>query len=140
MPACDHRRLVAQAEVVVRREDQDVAAPFHLHARRLRRVEIVEPLVDLVGLELLDRACSSDAVNGWNSMVRVIERHGAHPCHAISKMTLPASPDLIARIASSDALEREAVRDHRRRIELAGAQGSASSCSHVSYMRRPTTP
>ena len=56
MPAWIDRRLVAQAEVVVRRENQDFAAPFHLDARRLRRVEIVEPLVDLVGLELLDRA------------------------------------------------------------------------------------
>ena len=55
MPASTTAGSCAQAEIVVRREDQHLAAPFHLHARGLRRVEIVEPLVDLVGLELLDR-------------------------------------------------------------------------------------
>ena len=44
MPASITRRLVAQPEVVVRREDQYFAAAFHLHARRLRRVEVVERL------------------------------------------------------------------------------------------------
>ena len=40
-PRLDDRRLVAQPEVVVRRQDQHFAAPFHLHARRLRRIEVV---------------------------------------------------------------------------------------------------
>ena len=71
----DDRGLVAQAEVVVRREDQHLAAPFHLHARRLRRVEIVEPLVDAVRLELLDRclrARRSKFVFSATSVVSVV--------------------------------------------------------------------
>ena len=99
MPASTTLGLVAQAEVVVRREDQHFAAAFHLHARRLRRVEIVEPLVDAIGLELLDARLRARRECG-------VQRHGRSVCsrcveavrqplrQAISKMTLPASPDL----------------------------------------------
>src|SRR6266498_398792 len=46
--------LVAQAEVVVRREDQHLAAALHLNTGRLRGIEIVEPLVHSILLQLLD--------------------------------------------------------------------------------------
>ena len=41
----DHLRVVGEAEVVVRGEDEHLAAPLHLDDRALRRAERVEPLV-----------------------------------------------------------------------------------------------
>ena len=52
-PRFHHARLVAEAEIVVRREDQHLAAPLHDYARGLRRVEVIEALVDSVRLELV---------------------------------------------------------------------------------------
>jgi hypothetical protein len=53
-PRVHHRRLVGEPQVVVRREDHHLAAPLHADARRLRALEVVEALVDPVGLELVD--------------------------------------------------------------------------------------
>jgi hypothetical protein len=49
-------RFIGQAEVIVRREDEHIAPSFHLHPRGLWRVEMIEALVDLVGLQLIDGA------------------------------------------------------------------------------------
>jgi hypothetical protein len=43
-------RFIGQAEVIVGREDEHIAPSFHLHPRGLWRVEMIEALVDLVGL------------------------------------------------------------------------------------------
>src|SRR5678815_670488 len=47
-------RVVAQAEVVVRRKNQHVPLAFHLDASGLRRVQVIEALVHAVLLQLLD--------------------------------------------------------------------------------------
>src|SRR5665213_1185788 len=54
-PGIHHVGLVAKSEVIVGREDEYVSPTFHLYVRGLRRGEVVEPLVDLVVLQLLDR-------------------------------------------------------------------------------------
>src|SRR2546423_4035547 len=73
-----------QAEVVIGGEDDDFAASFHLHARPLRGVEVIESLVDAFLLEL-----------------RQLVLQLSHEAHTISRMTLPASPERIAARASS---------------------------------------
>src|SRR6059036_503078 len=73
-----------QAEVVVGGEDDDFAASFHPHARPLRGVEVIEPLVDALLLEL-----------------RELVLQLRDEAHAISRMTLPASPERMAARASS---------------------------------------
>ena len=136
-----HRRLVAEAEVVVRGEDEHLAAPLHLHPRRLRRVEVVEPLVDLsscscrawlevggeAGFRVMDRVCRRDssavAMAMWLTIgVDCDRRPLSHPLTRSRTRPCPPRPLLIARDRLVEPLEREAVRDHRRRIELPGAQ------------------
>src|SRR5687768_12055058 len=108
--------------------------PLHLHPRCLRRVQVVEPLVDFVGFQLLDGRAQ---LRGE----ALVECHGGFVVarYAISKITLPASPLLIARIASSapSSGKRCVITgvgsnwpDRRKRVIWC----------HVSYMRLPTTP
>src|SRR3989475_12982863 len=47
---------VAQSEVIVRREDDHLAAALHAHPRGLRGREVVETLVDAVPPELVELA------------------------------------------------------------------------------------
>src|SRR6185503_20525761 len=49
-----HLRVVAQSEVVVRREYQHLPSAFHQHAGGLRGAQVVEALVHAVRLQLLD--------------------------------------------------------------------------------------
>src|SRR5436305_7696177 len=71
--ACAHNfRLIAKSEIVVRGKNQHFAATFHLHTRRLRRVEIVESLVDAIVLQLFD-ACLQLVVEF------LVERHARLP-------------------------------------------------------------
>ena len=49
-----HGGFVRQPQIIVGGEHDDLAASLHVHARALRCLEIVELLVDLVGLEPLD--------------------------------------------------------------------------------------
>ena len=56
LPGCHHLGLVAQAEVIVRREDDDLAPALHPDPGPLRAVEVVEALVDAVANELLQLA------------------------------------------------------------------------------------
>src|SRR5580704_1609568 len=116
-------RIVSQAEIVVRRQNQNLAAALHAHAGSLWRVQVVELLVDFVPLELLDRVGQISC-----------QRH-----HATSKITLPASPDLMTRMASSTA-------SSGNRCVMTGVGSNWPDRKnrviwcHVSYMRRPTTP
>ena len=48
--------VVRQTEVVVRRKNDNVATALHLHPRVLRRCQIIQPLVDSISLEFLDRS------------------------------------------------------------------------------------
>src|SRR5437868_4777726 len=50
----DHSLLVGKAEIVVRRENENVAAPLHLHTCCLRRIEVVQCLVDPIVAQLLE--------------------------------------------------------------------------------------
>src|ERR1700694_176599 len=122
LPGLHDRGDVAQAEVVVRREDQDFAASFHFDAGGLRRVEIVEALVDAVLLELLEFGAETGG-----------------ELHAISRMTFPASPARIAASASSILA----------RGNWCVMTGRGSNCPpvrkrriwcQVSYILRPMTP
>jgi hypothetical protein len=51
-----HTRLVAEAEVVVGREDEDFAAAFHLDAGGLGGVEVVQRFINAVRFELVNCA------------------------------------------------------------------------------------
>jgi len=84
LAAGDHLRLVAESQIVVGRENHDLAAPFHPGACGLRPFEVVEALVDALLLELLELG---------------FEPGGE--AHAISRMILPASPERMAARASS---------------------------------------
>src|SRR5215218_5051385 len=53
-PRAYNLRIVAQTEVVVRREYQYPSSAFHLDASGLRRVQIIEAFVYAVGFQLLD--------------------------------------------------------------------------------------
>src|SRR5438034_1405297 len=77
-------RLVTEAQVVVGRENHDIAAPLHLDSSGLRRLQVVQALVHAVALELVELGLEPGS-----------ERH------AISRMILPASPARIAAGASS---------------------------------------
>src|SRR5437667_406341 len=74
----------AQSQVVIRREDDHLAASLHAHARGLGGGEVVEALVDAVPPELVELAGES-----------------CGETHAISRMILPASPERMAASASS---------------------------------------
>src|SRR5439155_1385973 len=81
--------LVAEPQVVVRRENHDLSAPLHPGSRGLRRLQVVEPLVHAVALELLQ-----------------LGHEPGSQRHAISRMILPASPARIAASASSTLASR----------------------------------
>src|SRR5207245_3010337 len=118
----DDLRLVAQTEVVVGREDHDLAAPLHLASCGLRPLEVVQAPVDPVLLELLEFG---------------LEPGGE--AHAISRMILPASPARMAARASS-------IFASGNWCVITG-RGSSSPVvryrriwCHVSYILRPITP
>ena len=103
-----------------------LTAPFHPDARRLRRLEVVELLIDAVGLELVE-GCAQlademlihchDPIASAMSAVSSLQQAVGSRCrpltvdclrsnrlrglYAISKITFPAAPDLMAWIASS---------------------------------------
>src|SRR5439155_866707 len=83
--------LVAEPQVVVRRENHDLSAPLHPGSRGLRRLQVVEPLVHAVALELLQ-----------------LGHEPGSQRHAISRMILPASP---ARIAANAWCRAEGTPD-----------------------------
>src|SRR5678816_944696 len=81
LPCLHHRRLIAEAQVVVGRKDDDLAPAFHLHARPLGAGEVVELLVHAIGPELVQF--------GRDALIEAC-------AHApISRITLPAWPSLI---------------------------------------------
>src|SRR5437763_16819991 len=47
-------RLVTEAQVVVGGENHDIAAPLHLDSSGLRRLQVVQALVQAVALELAE--------------------------------------------------------------------------------------
>src|SRR5262249_22176276 len=77
----DDLALAAQAEVVVRGEDDDLAPTLHPHPGRLGAIEVVEALVDPVPDELLQVGLEP-----------VLESVAHAPT---SRITLPAWPSLI---------------------------------------------
>ena len=80
----DHLGDVAEAEVVVRGQDHDLATPFHLDPAVLGGGEVVEALVDAIALELVELGLEPGS-----------------QAHAISRMIFPAPPERIAARASS---------------------------------------
>src|SRR5690606_31466813 len=86
LPGGNHLRVIGESEVVVGGKDEDLAAPFHLHARRLGRIEVVEVLVHPVAAERLDLLAQPGL-------------EGIHDC--TSRITLPAEPSLMTAIASA---------------------------------------
>ena len=80
------RRLIGEPEVIVGRQDDDLAPILHANAGRLRAFEIVETFVGAVLDELLQLGLDS-----------LFQRVGHEP---ISRITLPAWPSLITWMAS----------------------------------------
>jgi hypothetical protein len=77
----DDTGLVGKTEIVIRRQDDDLAPSFHPHPGALRTVEKVEPLVGAVSYELfqLRRYPLLQGVGHWPT----------------SRITFPAWPSLI---------------------------------------------
>ena len=99
---------MAEPEVVVGREDDDLAPALHPHPGRLRAVEIVEPLVDAVVDELLQLGLDP-----------LFERvgHAADLQDHLARLAVLDDLDGVA-----DALQRKAMGDDRPGVELAGAK------------------
>ena len=121
----DHLGLVAQAEVVVRGEDDDLAPALHRDPRGLRAVEIVEALVHPVADELLELLLEP-----------LLERVAHAPT---SRITLPAWPSLMTWMAS-------AMHSSGKRWVMTGrgsswpARRKRRIWCQVSYILRPVTP
>ena len=99
-----NRRLVCQAEIIVGRQHDDVAASFHAHVRALRRLQIIETLVRPGGFERVEFGLEFGSEVGHGSELE----------------------DDFAGVAAFDQMhglidrfKRQAVRDHRRGVEVA---------------------
>ena len=87
-PGLDYLRTIGQAEVVVGREHEHLAAPLHLDERPLRRADGVEPLVRARFPERIQLGA------------KPIVEDGAHGCRH-----LPPSTATRSRAGSSAAAE-----------------------------------